>query len=133
MKKARNPAPVSSVTLSDAAKRTSEFTGTLDVSGGTCGVSFDYTFAQAKDGAQLQISINNQLHFAMTSSVAKSSILPGSGHLTATFGVGMNNGTVPIKIELVQPSGVRRLSGAVTTVTLGHFSTFTGSSPHTWK
>jgi pimeloyl-ACP methyl ester carboxylesterase len=125
----RGQAPVSSVTLSNAPKSTypSQFAGTFTAPNGDEGVSFDYSFSKANDGAQLQILVNGQLYFAITGSVAKASkILPNSGNFTATFDLGMNHGTVPIEIALVKPNTATRGSSGSTQVTVSRFQTFTG-------
>jgi hypothetical protein len=101
--------------------------GTLDKSDSSIvGFSFDYNFSQVGDGAQLRIFLNGKLYFAMTGAVASSSALPGSGKLSATFGLGDEwSGTFgeqAIQIVLTNPAGT---SGTATTVTVNNFHTFT--------
>jgi hypothetical protein len=74
----------------------------------------------------LQIYLNGRLYFAMTGSVARSSDLPGSGKLSATFGLGGElTGPQNIKMILVKPTGTTNSTSPPTTVTVNNFHTFT--------
>ena len=103
---------------------TATFTGTLNKSDDSViGFSFDYDFTQVGDGAQLQIWLNNALYFAMSGGVAKSGLLPGSGKLSTTFGLGYEDtGPQQIVIRLIGGSGG---SGTSTDVNVDNFHVFT--------
>ena len=103
---------------------TAAFTGTLNRSSDSViGFSFDYDFSQVGDGSQLQIWLNNALYFAMSGGVAKSVLLPYSGKLSATFGLGYEDtGQQQVEIRLVGGSGG---SGTSTNVTVDNFHVFT--------
>ncbi len=122
------------VNLSDASQAKSEFSGTFTSPNLTAGLSFDYNFLKATDGAQLQIWIGStppgkdtklewKLGFAITGTVAnKPSLLPGSGHFTGTLGLASDQeGALHIKILLVKPANP---PSGTTEVTISHFSTF---------
>jgi pimeloyl-ACP methyl ester carboxylesterase len=115
--------PIKGVTLEDNGQNEAVFTGQFEESHTAVGFSFTYTFAPGStDGAQLQIWLNNNPYpyFAMTGSVADG--LPGSGTLTATFGLGGEySGEQDIQIRLV-PSQYG--SGPPTTVTVSKFQEF---------
>jgi hypothetical protein len=122
-------AGVTGVRLSDD-EGTATWTGTLDkADDAIVGFSFDYDFTQVGDGAQLQIWLDDALYFAMTGSVARSSLLPGSGALSTTFGLGYEStGAQTIRIRLVDSAP--RTAGAAaststTTVTVDNFHVFT--------
>ncbi len=120
------PAGVSSVTLTDDQSANAAFDGTFNKTDSSIvGFSFNYDFSQVGDGAQLQIWLNGNLYFAMTGDVAKSSSLPGSGELSATFGLGAEwsgwFGNQDIQIVLAKPAST---TGPATTVTVSNFHTF---------
>jgi pimeloyl-ACP methyl ester carboxylesterase len=118
---------ITAVTLEDNSPTMAVFNGDFDKETGWEGISFNYSFTGGDDtdGAQLQIWLNGRLYFAMTGSVAESGILPGSGQLSATFGVGRewsHVGADTVQIRLV-PS--QYASGTPTTVTVSNFHYFT--------
>jgi pimeloyl-ACP methyl ester carboxylesterase len=125
---------VTGVTLDDKSKSNTMaiFNGGLDKNDSTVeGFSFSYRFTGGcTDGAQLQILLNGRLYFAMTGSVAKSKVLPGSGQFSATFGLGGEYSALdPQSIQIRLVESVGSAGGTPTTVTVSNFHEFTLGSP----
>jgi hypothetical protein len=121
---------VSAVTLNDTGSKMAVFKGYFYKRSYQVGISLNYSFTGGStDGSQLQILLNGKLYFAMTGSLAESSILPDSGELSATFGIGKEYtglGAHRIEIRLVpRPAGGGRGAGTPTTVTVSQFDVFT--------
>ncbi len=122
---------VTGVTLNDSDDTESFVRGDIIYPEGNIlhpyGLSFTYDFTGGStDGAQLQILINGEQYFAMTGSVAESSILPGSGQFSATLGLWWETHLQPgissgITIRLV-PS--QDDIGTPTTVNVTNFQLF---------
>ena len=88
-----NPDNVTAMTLTDVSYSVPMpvFNGEVKHVNSAMGFSFNYSFTGGcTDGAQLQIYFDGYAspYFAMTGSVATSDDLPGSGSLSATFGMG---------------------------------------------
>lgn len=113
---------ITGVTLKELATSTANYTGTFDKTDSQVGFSFDYQFSGGEpDGAQLQIWINGELHFAMTDNVALSSILPGSGKFSATFDLGSEDAGQN-QIQIILTPGTK--GGQSTQVTVNNFHLF---------
>ena len=124
-----NPDNVTAMTLTDVSYSVPMpvFNGEVKHVKSAMGFSFNYSFTGGcTDGAQLQIYFDGypSPYFAMTGSVATSDDLPGSGSLSATFGMGTEyNGWKTLQIVLV-PSAAGDANGPDTTVTLSNFHEF---------
>jgi pimeloyl-ACP methyl ester carboxylesterase len=119
------PGKVASVTLNDEGAKEAIFKGYFYKGFYQEGVSFNYSFTGGStDGSQLQILLNGLPYFAMTGSVAESSILPQSGSFSATFGIGAENtggGAQRFQIQLVKSTDS---TGTPTTVQVSDFDVF---------
>jgi hypothetical protein len=110
------------VTLQEMTSGSAIYTGTLNKTDSAVGFSFDYQIAGGDpDGAQLQILINGQLHFAMTDNVAESSTLPGLSAFSATFGLGTEDAGQN-QIQIILTPGAK--GGTSTQATVNNFHLF---------
>jgi hypothetical protein len=127
---------ISSVSLSSDQP---DFMGSIPIPDGfdeaIGGFSFDFTFgSQVSEDVQLQILVNGDQYFGMTSTVPRSGPTAASGHFSSTFGLTaewqISGGRppilpqpTPIEIRLVRTDGQSGPLDA-TTVTLDNFQVF---------
>jgi hypothetical protein len=113
---------VTGVTLKEQAGSSATYQGAYNQTASAVGFSFDYLFTGGNpDGAQLQIWINGELHFAMTDNVAQSTSLPGSGNFSATFDLGSESAGQN-QIQIILTPGAK--GGQSTQVTVNNFHLF---------
>jgi hypothetical protein len=115
-------AAVTGVTLKEQANGSATYQGSFVQTSSAVGFSFDYLFTGGNpDGAQLQIWINGELHFAMTDNVAESTSLPGSSNFSATFDLGSESAGQN-QIQIILTPGAK--GGQSSQVTLNNFHLF---------